>query len=147
MSTEVKRIDSLANDVMLLGALGEVVTIQIDLIGVERVANALKEEFNDSERNGLYIDGMILQRILENQILDYQSIFHKVCEITGEYDSIDSVTGLIRIMYKDDPIEITIQLTGDRRAPQLMQTTDQSLYFNLIALIQHRWHIATRFSQ
>ncbi|MHA2248824.1 MAG: hypothetical protein ACXAD7_00615 [Candidatus Kariarchaeaceae archaeon] len=146
MSSEVKRIYSLANDVMLLGSLGEVVTIQIDLIGVERVADALRSAFSDSEKDGLYIDGMILQRILETQVLDYQAIFDKIIEITGDYESIDSITALVRIMYGDESIEVTVQLTGDRHAPQLMQVTDQSIYFNLINLIQTRWAMASRFA-
>ncbi|MHA2169067.1 MAG: hypothetical protein ACXAB7_04050 [Candidatus Kariarchaeaceae archaeon] len=146
MSTEVKRIETLAQDVMLLSSLGEIVTIQIDLVGVERVTNALQSEFDDSEKNGLYVDNMILQRIMEDQILDYLYIFNKIIEITGEYDSIDSITALIRMMYGDEPIEVTVQLAGDTRAPQLMQVTDQSLYFNLINLVQTRWAMATRFS-
>ncbi|MHA2091976.1 MAG: hypothetical protein ACW98K_14075 [Candidatus Kariarchaeaceae archaeon] len=146
MSTEVKRIETLAQDVMLLSSLGEIVTIQIDLVGVERVTNALQSEFNDSEKNGLYVDNMILQRIMEDQILDYLYIFNKIIEITGEYESIDSITALVRMMYGNEPIEVTVQLAGDTRAPQLMQVTDQSLYFNLINLVQTRWAMATRFS-
>ncbi len=146
MSTEVKRIESLAQDVMLLSSLGEIVTIQIDLVGVERVTNSLQSEFNDSEKNGLYVDNMILQRIMEDQILDYLYIFNKIVEITGEYESIDSITALVRMMYGNEPIEVTVQLAGDTRAPQLMQVTDQSLYFNLINLVQTRWAMATRLS-
>ncbi|MHA2404685.1 MAG: hypothetical protein ACXADH_16920 [Candidatus Kariarchaeaceae archaeon] len=146
MSTEVKRIETLAQDVMLLSSLGEIVTIQIDLVGVERVTNALQSEFDDSEKNGLYVDNMILQRIMEDQILDYLYIFNKIIEITGEYESIDSITALVRMMYGNEPIEVTVQLAGDTRAPQLMQVTDQSLYFNLINLVQTRWAMATRFS-
>ena len=146
MSIEVKRIETLAQDVMLLSSLGEIVTIQIDLVGVERVTNALQSEFNDSEKNGLYVDNMILQRIMEDQILDYLYIFNRIVEITGEYESIDSITALVRMMYGNEPIEVTVQLAGDTRAPQLMQVTDQSLYFNLINLVQTRWAMATRFS-
>ncbi|MDH5644489.1 MAG: hypothetical protein OEZ01_00690 [Candidatus Heimdallarchaeota archaeon] len=137
-----KRYKQLANDVTLLSALGEVVTIQIDLIGSERVENTLKTHFNDSESDGLYIDGMILQRIMENNYIDYLQIFEKIAEITGNYEAIDSITALIRIHVRENPVEVTVQLIGDGKQPQLMQTTDHKKFFDIINIIQAKWQIA-----
>jgi hypothetical protein len=144
MVTSVKRLEALANDVMLLSTLGDVVTVQIDLVGVKPVADLLNEEFNDSEAKGLYIDNMILQRINENHIIDYKEVFDKIIEITGDYDSIEGVTALIRVQFQSSPIEVTIELDGKNRSPQLLQVTDQSVYFNLLNMIRTRWAIATR---
>ncbi|MHA2099783.1 MAG: hypothetical protein ACW99A_13990 [Candidatus Kariarchaeaceae archaeon] len=144
MVTSVKRLEALANDVMLLSTLGDVVTVQIDLVGVKAVSDLLTEEFNDSESSGLYIDNMILQRVNENILIDYQEIFDKVIEITGDYDSIEGVTALIRVQFQASPIEVTIELDGKNRSPQLLQVTDQSVYFNLLNMIRTRWAIATR---
>ncbi|MCH8908844.1 MAG: hypothetical protein IH840_17295 [Candidatus Heimdallarchaeota archaeon] len=138
-----KRIQALARNVMLLNALGDIVTIQIDLLDITGVEDLLIEEFNDAEGNGLFVNGMILQRILDSSTIDYFYVFNKLAEITGDYDSIDGVTALIRVMYRDDPIEITVQLTGDQKNPQLLQVTDQSVYFNLLNLIQTRWTMAS----
>jgi len=134
----------LANDTILLSSLGQVVTIQIDLVGVEYVKDLLQEYFNDSEGNGIFIDNMILQRVLEERIYDYHEIFEKIVEITGDFDCIEAVTALIRIQYNNHPIEITLQLTGNTRGPQLLQVTDQSIYFPLMNLIQTRWAMATK---
>ncbi|MCE7736630.1 MAG: hypothetical protein GPJ54_17235 [Candidatus Heimdallarchaeota archaeon] len=144
MVTSVKRLEGLANDVMLLSTLGDVVTVQIDLMGVKSVSDLLTEEFNDSETNGLYMDNMILQRIHESHLIDYHSVFDKITEITGDYDSIEGVTALIRVQFQASPIEITIELDGKNRSPQLLQVTDQSSYFNLLNMIRTRWAIATR---
>lgn len=130
----------------LLSSLGEVVTIQIDLIGVDNVSSMLREEFDDSEKEGLYVDNMILQRIMDGQILDYEKIFDKIVEITGEYESIDSITALIRMMYKDDPVEVTVQLIGGND-PQLLQATDHKHYFELSTAIQTRWQFAKNMSR
>lgn len=144
MVTSIKRLENLANDVMLLSTLGDVVTVQIDLMGVKPVSDLLSEEFNDSEANGLYMDHMILQRINENYLIDYHTIFEKITEITGDYDTIEGVTALIRVQFQGSPIEITIELDGKNRSPQLLQVTDQSAYFNLLNMIRTRWAIATR---
>ena len=139
---EIRRVITLAQDITLLGALGELVTIQIDLIGVNQSAELLKEVFNDSEDIGLYINNMILQRIMDHKNYDYQTIFEKIVELTGEYESIDSVTALLRISYLNTPVEITVQLLGNHQPPSLVQITDQSHYFDLVQLIQTRWQFA-----
>ena len=129
---------------MLLSSLGQVVTIQIDLVGVEYVSDVMREYFNDSENQGLFIDNMILQRVMEEKLYDYHEIFEKIVEISGDYDSIEGVTALIRIQYQDHQVELTLQLTGHTRGPQLLQVTDQSIYFPLMNLIQPRWAMATK---
>jgi len=136
--SEIK-LRKLSRDVSLLPALGEVVTIQIDLIGGDMVADDLREEFNDSEDDGLYIDNMILQRIMEHRDYDYFSILEKVVNIIGDADAIDSITALIRIEYEGSPVEVTLQLLGDGKPPQIAQITDQDHYFPIIQLIQTRW--------
>ncbi|OLS21402.1 MAG: hypothetical protein HeimC2_33680 [Candidatus Heimdallarchaeota archaeon LC_2] len=144
MVTDLKRIRALASDVMLLTTLGDVVTVQIDLLIDRSISDLFAEEFNDSEKNGLFIDNMILQRINENYIINYQEIFDKIIELTGDYDSIDGVTALIRVQFQSNPVEITIELDGKNRSPQLLQVTDQSVYFNLLNMIRTRWAIASR---
>ena len=141
-----KRLERLAKDVSILNVLGEVVTVQIDLVNVSGERDLLQSEFNDSEKNGLYIDDMILQRIMDGQVLDYFYIFQKIIEITGDYDSIDSITALVRINLPEQPIEITVQLQGNNRTPQLLQVTDQTKYFNIINFVQTKWTLATRMS-
>ena len=89
MVSDLKRIHALASDVMLLTTLGDVVTVQIDLLIERSVSDLLSEEFNDSEKNGLFIDNMILQRINETHLINYQDIFDKIIEITGDYESIE----------------------------------------------------------
>jgi hypothetical protein len=131
----------LANDVTLLSALGEVVTIQIDLVNAEHIGEIMRQEFNDSEEQGLYIDNMILQRILDHHNHNYVEIFDKIAELTGEYEAIEGVTALIRLKYDNEPIEVTVQLLGGK-PPQLMQVTDQEHYFQLVQLIQARWQFA-----
>lgn len=142
MSGQIKRIRTLAEDMSLLGALGEVVTLQIDLIGTEKYSDQMKEAFNDSEGIGLYVDNMVLQRVTETPTIDYFETLNKIVEITGDYETIDSVTALIRIQYQGRPVEITVQLLGNHKAPQLMQVTDQDHYFDLVRLIQTRWQFA-----
>ena len=133
------KLKRLTRDVSLLSALGDVVTIQIDLIGGNLVADQLREEFFDSEEKGLYIDNMILQRIMEDREYDYFAILDRIVEITGDEESIDSITALIRMGYQGRPVEVTLQLLGDGTPPALVQITDQDHYFELVRLIQTRW--------
>ena len=144
MVSDLKRIHALASDVMLLTTLGDVVTVQIDLSIERSVSDLLSDEFNDSEKNGLFIDNMILQRINETHLINYQDIFDKIIEITGDYESIEGVTALIRVQFQSHPVEITLELDGKNRSPQLLQVTDQSVYFNLLNMIRTRWAIASR---
>ncbi len=144
MVADLKRIHALASDVMLLTTLGDVVTVQIDLLIDRSISDLLTDEFNDSEKNGLYIDNMILQRVNETHLINYQEIFDKIIEITGDYESIEGVTALIRVQFQSHPVEITIELDGKNRSPQLLQVTDQSVYFNLLNMIRTRWAIASR---
>lgn len=144
MGTDLKRIHALASDVMLLTTLGDVVTVQIDLLIDRSISDLLTDEFNDSEKNGLYIDSMILQRVNETHLINYQEVFDKIIEITGDYESIEGVTALIRVQFQAHPVEITIELDGKNRSPQLLQVTDQSVYFNLLNMIRTRWAIASR---
>ena len=133
------KLRRLTRDVSLLPALGEVVTIQIDLLNGHSVAEELREEFDDSEDQGLYIDNMILQRIMENREYDYYSILEKVVDIVGDTEAIDSITALIRIQHEGHQVEVTLQILGDNTPPQMVQITDQDHYFDLINLIQTRW--------
>jgi len=141
------KLKRLTRDVSLLPALGEVVTIQIDLSSGHLIAEELQEVFNDSEEDGLYIDNMILQRILENKHYDYYRILEKIVDIAGDSDIIDSIIALIRIDYEGQPVEVTLQLLGDGRPPQMVQITDQQHYFQLIQLIQTRWQFILAKSQ
>lgn len=130
---------------MLLNSLGEVVTLQIDLLGTRPVEEILKTEFNDAEASGLYVNNMILQRINEDNLLNYHSIFDKIVEILGDYEGIDSVTALIRMMVNNDPIEVTVQLVGNHQSPNIMQSSDQTRYFEIINLIKTKWALTSRF--
>ncbi|MDH5402748.1 MAG: hypothetical protein OEY49_09680, partial [Candidatus Heimdallarchaeota archaeon] len=82
------------------------------------------------------------QRIMENNYIDYLQIFEKIAEITGNYEAIDSITALIRIHVRENPVEVTVQLIGDGKQPQLMQTTDHKKFFDIINIIQAKWQIA-----
>ncbi|MHA2252044.1 MAG: hypothetical protein ACXAD7_16895 [Candidatus Kariarchaeaceae archaeon] len=136
------RVNALAQDTILLRALGEVVTIQIDLIDYQYAHNYLKEQFNDPEKDGLYINGSIYYAIMEMNDFDFLSIFLKIAEITGNYGSIDGITALIRVYIKDNPIEITLELLGGHRPPQLINVSDRTIYFEIMNFIQFRWHQA-----
>ena len=138
------RVEALVTDISLLGALGEVLTIQIDFEDAESFSANLREQLNDSEKDGLYIDGMIFLRITENRRVNYKSIFQKVIEITGNCETIDTITALIKLHYKREPVEVTVQLLGGHKPPYVLQVTDQSIYFELNYLIQTQWYLASK---
>ncbi len=81
--SEADRIRALGNDMLFLSSLGEVITIQIDLTDIEMSKSMLAEAFTDSEKDGLYVNGMILIRVIEGELYQYDDIFSKIAEITG----------------------------------------------------------------
>ena len=135
------RLNNLIRDIYLLNAIGEVITLQIDLIDVNTVSESLKAQFNDSEKDGLYINGMILQRKIAGSEPDYHDIFDKITDITGEFESIESVTVLIRVAYSNSNIEVTLQIDGNLQ-PNILQVANNQMYFDLMNLIQTKWVFA-----
>ena len=139
---EIERIRSLTRDLMFLNALGEVITLQIDLTDIEESKTLLKDKFVDSEEDGLYINGMILIRVIEGKIYQYDKIFSKIAEVTGDYESIEYVTALIRVNTGNTSLEMTVELDGLREFPNLLQTSENMLYFELVRFIQTKWLMA-----
>ena len=135
------RLNNLIRDIYLLNAIGEVITLQIDLLDVNDVIESLKEQFNDSEKDGLFINGMILQRKIAGSEPDYHDIFDKITDITGDFESIESVTVLIRVPYSNSNIEVTLQIDGHLQ-PNILQVANNQMYFDLMNLIQTKWVFA-----
>ena len=135
------RLNNLIRDIYLLNAIGEVITLQIDLVDVNEVTESLKEQFNDSEKDGLYINGMILQRKIAGSEPDYHDIFDRITDITGEFESIESVTVLIRVAYANSNIEVTLQIDGQLQ-PNILQVANNQMYFDLVNLVQTKWVFA-----
>lgn len=142
----IDRLNNLIRDIYLLNAIGEVITLQIDLLDVNDVIESLKEQFNDSEKDGLYINGMILQRKIAGSEPDYHDIFDKITDITGDFESIESVTVLIRVAYSNSNIEVTLQIDGQLQ-PNILQVANNQMYFDLTNLIQTKWVFAKSHMQ
>lgn len=140
--SEADRIRNLARDMLLLSSLGEVITIQIDLTDIEMSKSMLAEAFTDSEKDGLYVNGMVLIRVIEGELYQYDEIFGKVAEITGDYGSIEYVTALIRVYTGKTSLEMTVELDGTREYPNLLQTSESIMYFELVRFIQTKWLLA-----
>lgn len=140
--SEADRIRNLARDMLLLSSLGEVITIQIDLTDIEMSKSMLAEAFTDSEKDGLYVNGMVLIRVIEGELYHYDDIFGKVAEITGDYGSIEYVTALIRVYTGKTSLEMTVELDGTREYPNLLQTSESIMYFELVRFIQTKWLLA-----
>ncbi len=135
------RLNNLIRDIYLLNAIGEVITLQIDLVDVNEVTESLKEQFNDSEKDGLYVNGMILQRKIAGSEPDYHDIFDRITDITGDFESIESVTVLIRVAYANSNIEVTLQIDGQLQ-PNILQVANNQMYFDLVNLVQTKWVFA-----
>ncbi|MHA2092164.1 MAG: hypothetical protein ACW98K_15025 [Candidatus Kariarchaeaceae archaeon] len=140
---DIQRVESLSYDVSLLSSLGEVITIQIDLMDYEHSASTLRSTFMDPDEGGLFIDGAIYLRITESQFIDYYTIFHLIVETAGSYASIDGVTALLRLNFARN-IEIVIKLVGNHKPPQLLDVSDRSIYFDLMPVILMKWNEAKR---
>lgn len=134
-----ERISELGKEMILLGALGEVITIQIDLMDVSTSRSLLEEEFVDSEGEGLFINDMILIRILDNVIYDYHTILNKIVDVTGSYDSIDSVTALIRVHTGSTSLEMTVNISGEHEMPNLLQSSNNQAFFQLMNYVNTKW--------
>ncbi len=137
-----EKIRLLATDIELLWSLGEVITLQIDLIGVEAVAQTLAREFNDSRRHGMFIESSILIEVQEDYFYDFQEIIEKILSIVGDFEAIDGVTAFVRMPIGNEWIEVTLELSGASSPPQILATADTSLYFDIIKIIQAKWRMA-----
>lgn len=138
----MQKIKLLATDIGLLSSLGEVITLQIDLQNVNAVESALSEEFKDSRETGRFIENSILIEVQEDRFYDYEEILKKILQITGDFESIDGVTALIRIPIGKDKVEVTVELSGASSPPQILATADSSTYFDVIRVIQAKWSLA-----
>lgn len=140
-TTEIERLNRLADHIFLLTTLGEVVTLQIDLNDLGEAENLFEEEFTDSEKDGLYLNSMLLQRKMENYNCDYHGLFDRIAALSGDYNTVDSVTALLRISFRNSHVEVTVQIDGFSD-PNLLQTTDNALFFEIMNLIKTRWAFA-----
>ncbi len=138
----MQKLKMLATDIGLLSSLGEVITLQIDLQNVSAVASALEQEFNDSRGEGRFIENSILIEIQESKFYNFETILKKILTITGDFESIDGVTALIRIPIGNDKVEVTVELSGASSPPQILATADSSTYFDVIRVIQAKWSLA-----
>ena len=126
----------------MLTSPGEVITIQVELNEVGGSASILEEEFNDAEVNGLFVNNMILITILENRIYDYYSIMEKIIDRCGDYDVIDGITALMRVNTGNISLEMTVEIEGRREFPNLLESTNNAMYFELVRYVQTRWILA-----
>ncbi|MCY3412413.1 MAG: hypothetical protein INQ03_12320 [Candidatus Heimdallarchaeota archaeon] len=142
--SESERIKQLGKELILLSSLGEVITLQIDLIDIDNCQDILSEAFTDSEGDGLFINDMILIRVFEDKFYNFSDILDKIVESTGDYETIDSVTALIRVYTGSDSLEMTVSVNGQSDYPNLLQSTNNQLYFQLVHMIQTKWLMAKK---
>ncbi len=135
------KLDTLTNDIYLLNSLGEIVTLQIELQDIETSEVLFIDEFTDSEGEGLYVNNMILIRYMENKNYDFYKILNKIADLAGSVDAIESVVALIRIIYRGNPMEITVQIEGTQY-PNVIQVPQSTLYFEIMHFVQTAWMIA-----
>jgi hypothetical protein len=140
---DVQRVESLTYDVSLLSLMGEVITIQIDLIDYHQSESTLRSTFMDPDEGGLFIDGVIYLRITESQFIDYYSIFHRIIENVDSYASIDGVTAFLRLNFGKH-IDVIVKLLGNHKPPQLLDVSDRSIYFDLMPIILMKWNEVNR---
>ncbi len=134
-----ERIAELAKEMILLNSLGEVITIQINLMDVENSRTLLEEAFVNSERDGIFINDMILIRVIEGELYDWGAILNKITEKTGNYEAIDSVTALIRVQTGPSSLEMTINISGEHEMPNLLQSSNNSTFFQLMNYVNTKW--------
>ena len=125
----------------LLKAIGTPLTIQIDLIEVSGIERYLEQEFQDSDRDGFYTDGMIIIEYIEGRT-DYARILNKLIDIVVDIDSIGDVTALVAIEVEGMKIETTIQVNASNSPPQILAAADSSLYFKIAEIVQTKWTVA-----
>ncbi len=134
-----ERIAELAKEMILLNSLGEVITIQINLMDVENSRTLLEEAFVNSERDGIFINDMILIRVIEGELYDWGAILNKITEKTGNDEAIDSVTALIRVQTGPSSLEMTINISGEHEMPNLLQSSNNSTFFQLMNYVNTKW--------
>ena len=146
MPSELQRISVLALDLERLSSIGEVLTIQIDLLEQpEVIKKELETTFNDPLGIGRYRDGMIfIDRSSSMHVSSYEETLQKLAYITGGLNNIDGIIAMIDIEYQGGRHPIVIELDVEHKAPQVISVFDQKEIINISRLVQTRWIMSKR---
>lgn len=146
MPSELQRISALALDLERLSSIGEVLTIQIDLLEQpEVIMKELETTFTDPTGIGRYRDGMIfIDRSSSMRVASYEETLQKIAYITGGLNNIDGIIAMIEIEYQGGKHPIVVELDLEHRAPQVISVFDQKEIINISRLVQTRWIMSKR---
>ncbi len=146
MKTIKQQIDGIVYEIELLSSIGEIITVQVDLLGVdEDFTGKLTETFNDSRVTGKYINSMIIIEVSDSHNVNFHSLFDNIVEILGDISVIDGITALVRVPFGNKKIDVTLELTLSKFSPpQILGIADSSMYFDMVNLIQMKWQLALK---
>ncbi len=145
MNTERRKISSLALDLERLSAIGDVITVQIDLQPLpDVIQEQLKTIFNDPHKLGRYRDNMIFIDRAGAAHIDYEEILTKIATITGGIDSIDGIVAMLEIPYQGVKQPIVVELDFEHKAPQVLSVHNTKELFNITNLIQAKWALSRK---
>ena len=140
MKSEKRKISNLALDLERLSAIGDVITIQIDL---EPIPDIIKERmesiFDDPHKLGRYRDNMIFIDRAGASNLNYEEILTQITEITGGIDNIDGIVAMIEIPYQGMKQPVVVEMDFEHKAPQVLSVHDTKELFNISKIIQTKW--------
>ena len=143
MSIERRKISSLALDLERLSAIGDVITIQIDLQPLpEVIEEQLKSVFTDPHKLGRYRDNMIFIDRAGAAHIDYEEILTQIATITGGIDNIDGIVAMLEIPYQGVKQPIVVELDFEHKAPQVLSVHNTKELFNITNLIQAKWALS-----
>ena len=143
MSIERRKISSLALDLERLSAIGDVITIQIDLQPLpEVIEEQLKSVFTDPHELGRYRDNMIFIDRAGAASIDYEEILTQIATITGGIDTIDGIVAMLEIPYQGVKQPIVVELDFEHKAPQVLSVHNTKELFNITNLIQAKWALS-----
>ncbi len=140
MKSEKRKISNLALDLERLSAIGDVITIQIDLEPIPDIIRERMESiFDDPHKLGRYRDNMVFIDRAGASNLNYEEILTKIAEITGGIDSIDGIVAMIEIPYQGMKQPVVVEMDFDHKAPQVLSVHDTKELFNISKIIQAKW--------
>ncbi len=137
----------LATQLQRINHLGNVHTIQIELDLIpERKKKELAEVFIDASTVGQYKDGMIiLQMIVDRDLLEIIESFHYIQKILGDLKIIEGITALVEIEYKGNHYYIVVTYIPRNNNLELISTSDNALYYELLNYVKTRWAFSKTF--
>ncbi len=140
MKSEKRKISNLALDLERLSAIGDVITIQIDLEPIPDIIRERMESiFDDPHELGRYRDNMVFIDRAGASNLNYEEILTKIAEITGGIDSIDGIVAMIEIPYQGMKQPVVVEMDFEHKAPQVLSVHDTKELFNISKIIQAKW--------